>query len=85
MLEKAGERTISVKEPAAPLSSIQSDTDHPVTSDDNTARTPGDSPVPTPANIVKSAIPARLKKTKRMKGKHSSYHSRYYTSNGGLD
>jgi len=70
-----------VKALAAPLLAVQSDTDHPVTSDDNTARTPGDSPVPIPANIVKSPVPARLKKTKGKKGKHSSYQSRYHTSN----
>ena len=76
ILEKAGERTISVKELAAPLLAVQSDTDHPVTSDDNIARTPGDSPVPIPASIVKSSVPPRLKKTKGKKGKHPSYQSR---------
>jgi signal recognition particle receptor subunit alpha len=62
---------ISVKELAAPLLAIQSNADHPATSDDNTGRTPGDSPLLAPA------IPARLKKQKGKKGKKSPYQSRY--------
>jgi hypothetical protein len=65
------ENMISVKELAAPLLAIQSNADHPATSDDNTGRTPGDSPLLAPA------IPARLKKQKGKKGKKSPYQSRY--------
>src|SRR5271170_2067802 len=80
LIYQAGERptTISVQELAAPLMAIQSDTEPPVTSDDN-LRTPADSPILAPINL-RGPLNARLKKGKGRKGKLSPYQSRCVAS-----
>jgi signal recognition particle receptor subunit alpha len=73
---QGSERTATfAQELSVPLLPIHSDTEPPVTSDDN-LRTPGYSPVPEPV-VLKIPVNARLKKGKGKKGKQSPYQSRY--------
>jgi hypothetical protein len=76
LTDQAGPSTISVRELGQPLLAIQSDTEPPVTSDDNT-RSPADSPVLAPVTL-KTPVNARLKKGKGKRGKNSPYQSRFF-------